>query len=264
MAKQKTATKHTAKPAAKAKKPVAKTKPKTAKSKPFCGRQPSAGRQTSAKKTKTPDSDNVHWIISQVTNMMNDFIERQNVNSTLTGIERQRLIGAGVRNYGFIEKAWDIARENPQFLPSNFTLSQFNANIQSLDDYRQLYWVLEKFLQAVNECMLISADASFRDALRIYNGLREQARGRVHGAEPLFMALLRFFRRRRPAEELESEPTMKELEKDFNRLIHGHADGEIVIKNEKPHLVGGKRTVVDDVHKGRASIKETAEAEIEE
>ena len=29
-------------------------------------------------------------------------------------------------------------------------------------------------------------------------------------------------------------------------------------------MAGGSRTVVDDVHKGRAAIKETAEAEITE
>jgi len=209
-------------------------------------------------------SENIHHIIAQVQAYMNDFIARYHEDSTMTGTERMRLIGAGVRNYGFIEKAWDIARENPQFLPSNFNLQQFTDNIQALDDFRQLSFVLEKFLQVVNECMLISADASFRDALRIYNGLREQSRGRVPGAQPLFMALLRFFRRRRSPEEIEGEPTMKQLEKDFNKLIHGHADGEIVIKNEKPHLVGGARTIVDDVHKGRSAVKETAEASVDE
>ena len=149
-------------------------------------------------------------------------------------------------------------------MPNNFNTAQFYANIQSLDDYRQLFWVLEKFLQAVNEAMLIKADASFRDALRVYRSLREQAQGRVHGAQPLFMALLRFFRRPRHPEQEGAEPTVKELERDFNKLVHGHADGEIIIKNEKPRLVAGKRTIVDDVRKGKASFKETKEGEIDE
>jgi len=185
---------------------------------------------------------------------MNDFAALYHTDSTLTSAERRRLIGAGVRNYGFIEKAWDIIRENPQFIPDN---------LQFLDDFRQLLWVLEKFQQIVNECMLTNADAAFRDALRVYNGLKEQARGRVPGAQPLFMALLRFFRRRRSPEEIEGEePTIKQLEKDFNKLIHGHADGEIVVKTEKPHMVGGTRTVVDNMRKGKAAIKESKEAEI--
>ena len=126
---------------------------------------------------------------------------------------------------GVIEKTYDIARENPQFLPNNFSVQQMSDNIHALDGYRQLLWVLEKFLQAVNEAMLIKADASFRDALRIYHTLREQTMGRVHGAEPLFRALLRFFQRPRHPEQEGTEPTMKELERDFNKLVHGHADG---------------------------------------
>jgi hypothetical protein len=113
--------------------------------------------------------------------------------------------------------------------------------------------------------MLIKADASFRDALRVYNGLREQARGRVPGAEPLFLALLRFFRRRHSSEsEGESEPTMKELERDFMKLIHGKADGEIVIKNDQPHFVEGRREVIDDVRKGHAAIRDTKSAGFDE
>jgi len=239
-------------PAAKAKRSTPAKKPAKAKTK-------------AAKSANERGIDDIHALIQQVSVHMEYFTMHFHDDSTLTGAERRRLIGAGVRNYGFIEKAWDIARENPGFLPGNFNLPTFNDNIQFLDSFRQLYWVLEKFLQVVNECMLTSADAAFRDALRIYNNLKEQTRGRVPGAQPLFMALLRFFRRRRPAEEIEGEePTMKQLERDFNKLIYGKADGEIVIKNEKPRITRGSRTVVDDIHKGKAAIKEMREASIDE
>ena len=62
-------------------------------------------------------------------------------------------------------------------------------------------------------------------ALRIYRSLQEQTRSRIPGAEPLFQALLMFFRRRRRATE--GEPTVKELEYDLHRLLKGEADGNI-------------------------------------
>jgi len=254
--------KSTAKPSAGRQKPTTKKAPaKKAPAKKATGsvRNPKA----ISKISPTAGNNDVHYFINTITQLMQFFVQDHDANSALTGTERMRLIGAGVRNYGFIEKAWDIVRENPQFVPSNFSPAEFQQNIQRLDDYRQLSWVLEKFLQAVNEAMLLRADASFRDALRVYNSLKEQARGRVHGAEPLFRALLRFFRRRRPAEELEeTEPTMKQLERDFNKMVHGKEDGEIIIKNEKPRMVGGVHEVIDNVHTGRASIKETAEGSV--
>jgi hypothetical protein len=111
--------------------------------------------------------------------------------------------------------------------------------------------------------MLKCTDASFRDALRVYNSLRENARAKVPGADVLFRALLTYFRRRRPRPG-EAEPTDAELERDFMKLIHGHADGEISIVNEQPHFSGGTRKVVDNVHTGHAEVKENAQAEIKE
>ena len=110
--------------------------------------------------------------------------------------------------------------------------------------------------------LLVHSDSAYRDALRIYSSLQEQARNRVDGAEPLFRALQTFFsRRRKPAGE---EPTEMELERDIKRLIHGKSDGEIVIKNERPHMVGGVHEVIDNVHKDRTAFKETAQGSITE
>jgi hypothetical protein len=195
--------------------------------------------------------------------LLEDFIYAYDINNNLTGQERMRLIGAGVHNFGFIEKAYDIARENPQFVPRDFSIQMFGYNLQDLEDARQLFWVLQAFLNAANELMLTSADIAFRDALRVYNSLREASRAKRPGANVLYRALLQYFRRRRPRPG-EAEPTDKELERDFMKLIHGHADGEITIVNEQPHFSGGVRKVVDNVHTGHADVKENAQAEVKE
>jgi len=251
--------------ARKAAKPNAK---KTAKS--SAAAKPAAkktAKKTRAKKAGKTKIDgrlyNIGPIISAVEGYLNQFVASEDIDSTLTGKERQRLFGAGVRNYGFIEKSWDIVRDNENFAPQFFNVEDFGDAITEFDKYRQLYFLLEKFMGFVNEAMLVRSDVLFRDALRIYGNLREMSRARVPGAEPLFRALLQFFRRGRGAETVEGEPTIKQLERDFNSLIHGHADGEIVIKNEKPRIVAGSRKVVDKIRKGRKAIKEIDEAEIE-
>jgi hypothetical protein len=108
---------------------------------------------------------------------------------------------------------------------------------------------------------MLQADSCYRDALRIYNSLKEQTKAKVPGAEPLFEALKTFFRKRRGGGD---EPTEIELERDIKRLIHGHADGKIQIENESPKIIGGIHKVIDDVHRGRSAFKETAEAEVKE
>jgi hypothetical protein len=123
--------------------------------------------------------------------------------------------------------------------------------------------VLEQFQHAATDYLLESSDSAYRDALRVYGSLREQARANVAGASALFAELLQYFtlhHRGRPG----AEPTEKELERDFHSLVRGHKDGEIIVRNETPRAQGGVRTVIDDVHKNHGAIKETGEAEINE
>jgi hypothetical protein len=62
-----------------------------------------------------PKLDNlVQDIIYDLNNLLRNFMEEKDINESMTGKDRMRLIGAGVRNYGFIEKSYDIAREKPQ------------------------------------------------------------------------------------------------------------------------------------------------------
>jgi len=211
---------------------------------------------------KEPKNANVQALIQEVDALMQRFIDTEGLGGGLTSTDRRRLVGVGVRNNGFIDKAFDIARDNPQFMPAHFDVEALNQNMTDLENLRQLMWVLQQFLQVVNNAFMVHADSCYRDALRIYSSLQEQARNRVDGAQPLFNALRTFFSktRRQPADE----PTEMELERDIKRLIHGKEDGEIIIKNESPHVTGGLHEVIDRVHKGRSAFKGTVEESIDE
>jgi hypothetical protein len=211
---------------------------------------------------KDPRNENVQDITTDLERLLEFFLEHEGIGGALTATDRRRLVGSGVRNNGFIDKAFDIARDNPQFMPPHFDVNALVQNMEDLEHLRQLLWTLQQFTQAVSNALLVHSDSCYRDALRIYASLREQARNRVDGAQPLFDALRTFFHRRRfPANE---EVTEKQLERDIKALVHGKADGEIIIKNEKPQLGGGLHEVIDHVHKGKTAFKETIEANEEE
>jgi hypothetical protein len=210
---------------------------------------------------KSDENSEITNLISAMNSMIRALMEAEDISNQLTGKERMRLIGAGVRNYGFMDKAMDIVIENPSFAPPNFDIEQMVSNMRDLEKFRQLLLATEKFEALVNECLLMKSTTVYREALRVYASLREQARNKVPGAEALFMALISFFKKRRRSGE--AEPTMKELEHDFHSLLHGTADGGLEIVNESPKITEDVHKVVDDVHKGRAVVKETAEAELD-
>jgi len=55
-----------------------------------------------------------------------------------------------------------------------------------------------------------------------------------------------------------------EIERDIKALVHGKADGEIIVKNERPELGAGLHEVIDNVHKGRSAFKGTVEEHLDE
>jgi hypothetical protein len=217
----------------------------------------SAGKKAKGAKAMSP----IVAITGQVQDLLGDFEQAEEVDNTLSQAERKRLIGAGVRNYGFIDKAYDIARDNPKFLPSYIDVQEIWQDMHDFEEMRQLVMVLEKFLDLANESMLVRGNKCFHDALRVYGALKEMTKSRVPGAKSLFESLMSFFRKRRKPGE--AETTIKKLDKDYHSLLRGTKSGKIVIEAEKPHMVGGKRVIVDKTRSNNdSSFKETEEGEV--
>jgi hypothetical protein len=189
------------------------------------------------------DAQNLQAAITRLNTLMEDFKGIVRLYANLTAKERERLISAGVRNYGFIEKANDIGKDNPAFLPSQFEMSDFSQNLLVFDLTRQFYLVAEKLQSLASDSMLLRSNVLYRESLRIYNGLKEQAKGRVPGARDLFDALEPFFKRRKP---VESQPTQKQELRRLESVAKGKTDGEILVRNIKPKTTGGVREIIED------------------
>ena len=182
-------------------------------------------------------------------------------NQDLTGTERRRLIGAKSRNYGFIVKATEIVDDRPNFIPPNFSMNDMTGTVANLEKARDLSVMLENLQRLVDDFLLQSTDAAYRGALLIYRNLQTQARGRIRGADDLFQQLRQFFTLHRAGRAGNAEPTEKELEREAKQLLRGKADGEMVIKNESPHMTRGVHEVVENVGKRR---KRGAEIKVKE
>lgn len=187
--------------------------------------------------------------IADVERVLADFWNVLNMVTNMSGQERKRLISARARNYGFINKAFAIIQENPNFRPANFSFEDMEKNLDILNQSRQLSLVLEQLRLVNNDLLLISCNISYRNALRVYSNLRDQARAGIAGARPLFQELEQFFTLHRRGRSADAEPTGKILEREAKRLLRGKADGEMIIKNESPHMTGGVHEVIDDVHR---------------
>jgi hypothetical protein len=102
--------------------------------------------------------------------------------------------------------------------------------------------------------MFRSSDAAYHYGLDYYNSIREAARHKGQTtAKAEYDLLSRYFKHDKPAKPGD-EPTEAQLERDFHALLRGTKEGELTIKNENAHSVGGKREIKDDVHKEFSTV----------
>ena len=191
-------------------------------------------------------------LITDLNALIETFTDKANFD--LSNIQRRRLISSGIRNYGFLDKASDLAAQHLNLLPPKFDHDRFKDMIRDLEFIRDLLSIIRGFDRAVSNALLVYGDDLFRMSLRFYNSVRELARTGDAEAVAVFNMLRPFFNRSRRKNA--DEPTDTEVERDMRALLHGSKEGRIVVENEKPHLAGGKHVVSDETHKDKSAFKE--------
>ena len=207
--------------------------------------------------TRRPLDDEIKQLIKQI----NDLEDRMKLIfgfNPLTPNERRRLMSSGIRNYGFLDKTFDLSETNMQFAPGTFNRNEYWGWIARIEALRNILVAVKQLTDVVSDNLLMSGDNAMRLGLIYYTTLRDLARHGDQGALEVFEMLRPFFKRRRPTS---SEPTEKQLEKDIHALLHGSKDGKIVIENEMPTITKGKRVVVDETQKRKGGFKATIEDE---
>ena len=120
--------------------------------------------------------------------------------------------------------------------------------LREIEALRNLLIWLRYVTRVVGDMLLVAGDDGFRMANTYYSTVRAAARNNTPGAQQVFQMIELFWKRPRRTSD---EPTLNELERDFKRLIHGKADGDIFAKHESPHVSGGVHEVVDNVHSAK-------------
>ena len=194
---------------------------------------------------RRPLEENVLQIISELTGLT-DNVKEIFGDHPLTPLDRRRLNSSGIRNYGFLDKTYDLTETNMQYAPGNFDRNKMGRSIQDIEALRNILVEVRKLEDAVSDALLVNGDKALRFALIYYNTVRDLSRHGDRGATEVFDLLRPFFKRRRTKT---GEPTEHEVERDVRALLHGKKDGKIVIENERPHLSGGKRILIDETNK---------------
>jgi hypothetical protein len=219
---------------------------------------------TTKRPPNNPDMpQNIITMLNHDLNAIRELLD--NFSKHLRALDRMRLNGVGIKKLGFIDRAYELALENGEFLPHYLTLERFGTDYQYFLDFRSLTDVVTQIKEQLWNVTIQSADVAYTDALEFYASVREAAKRRVDAAETLYHILSPFFKKMgMRTEEEGAEPTKKKALRDFKGLESGKHDGLLFIENEKPKLTGGKRKIIDESFKDTAEFKDIEQGEIKE
>jgi len=201
------------------------------------------------------DMEQINEDIDSAMKLFTDIAE-----NNMTDAQRRRKRGAGIRNYGFIEKVADLAEANPQYAQF-FDPNDLRNAIINFDLCRNILILLQGFVRLVTNTMLVYSDDGLRMSLIFYNMVREMSRRGDPIAKALFVTLQPFFKK---TKKVTGTLTEKEAEREMHALLHGTKDGKLVVENVKPKMSGGKRKVIEEKFTDTEKFKETKDGEITE
>jgi hypothetical protein len=165
----------------------------------------------------------------------------------ITGRERLRLFGSGIKRYGFIDLVSDTAAAQPEFAPQFMDPAKLKETIREIETLRNMLALLQALEIQTNNLLLIKGDKAYRDSLAYYKSAAIAARQAIPGAETIYQQLKAFFKSFGPQKP--SQPTQKQVMRDARALLHGTKEGKIIVENEKPRVIRGERIVEVDIEK---------------
>jgi hypothetical protein len=247
-----------------AKKPVAKAKAKPKTSSRPTGRAATLKlpRATATKGTRRPPItstipqtvlDSINSDLNSVKNYLADYAEH------LRSLDRKRLNGVGLKRLGFIEACYEVALENPEYLPHYVTLEKWAADHELFIYIRSLKLLSEQVTELLKNMEITAADIDYTNALEYYTPIKEAAKRRVDGAESLYNLLEIFYKHKKSPSDHE---TLKQFLRDAKAIYKGKKDGVVGAKNVSPKLSGGIHKVIDEYIKDSGKFQENIEGEI--
>jgi len=240
------------------------TKKTTSTRKPATKKTPAKKSVTRKPATRRPDQNlppTANLINSLTEDVLSIISEIDNYAANLRALDRARHNGVGIKRLGFIEAALRLSTKFPQYFPHWLTTAKFKTDLNLFNAVRSLVEVCRSLEEKAWNINIEASDMVYTDALEYYSQVQDAAQRRIDSAESIYKELFEFFRHE--ARETD-QPTQKKAKKDFNAVLKGTKDGEVIVKNIKPKTTAGKREIIDETFKDSAQFKETDEGSINE
>jgi hypothetical protein len=122
----------------------------------------------------------------------------------LVAEERTALPKMGDKTRAFVDKAFEVASTNPDFLPRSFDVEEMRKDLELYQDLNRIRMSLLQLQDMIDDTCMLAGSEAYTAALTVYNSAKTNGMNNK-GMEPIVQELRERFRRtRKTAEAKES------------------------------------------------------------
>jgi hypothetical protein len=107
----------------------------------------------------------------------------------LTPAERQGLPKMGEKTIGFVEKAFDFARQNPNLVPPYLEVDAFGADFADAHGLWTLLNSIRQLEEGVDDTEMTAGSEAYQAALAFYHSVKAAAAQDIPGAKAVYEEL---------------------------------------------------------------------------
>ncbi|MDR2193757.1 MAG: hypothetical protein LBP19_04725 [Treponema sp.] len=107
----------------------------------------------------------------------------------LTPAERQGLPKMGEKTIGFVEKAYDFARQNPNLVPPYLEIDAFGVDFADAHGLWTLLNSVQQLEEGIDDTEMIAGSEAYQAALVFYKSVKMAAAQDVPGAKAVYEEL---------------------------------------------------------------------------
>jgi hypothetical protein len=132
----------------------------------------------------------------------------------LTPAERQSLPKMGEKTIGFVEKAFDFAKQNPNLVPPYLEVDAFGIDFADAHGLWTLLNSVQQLEEAIDDTEMIAGSEAYQAALVFYKSVKMAAAQDIPGAKAVYEELkTRFPGGKRKPGETETETVTETIKK---------------------------------------------------
>jgi hypothetical protein len=125
---------------------------------------------------KPDDKNEIIGFIQQITNKLPFLIN-------LTEEERKQIPKMGDKSIAFVEKALELAQQNPNLVPPFLNVEELKRDLNLAKDLRDLLNYINSLVEKLSDTYLAAGSEAFVAALSFYNSAKAAAKSNVPGTD---------------------------------------------------------------------------------